>query len=221
FHIKGELESIQAFLKDADRRAVAQAPNISEMNKIWVKQVREVAFRIEDVVDEYMLSLWQQPQHSGCAALLQMITHMFKTLIQRHQIASKIKDIKSSMCGIKERSKSYNFKPSFEQGSSSSSGSQKSKLHPLREAALYIDEADIVGFEEPRKKLIDWISFKGRENPTVISVVGMGGQGKTTLVKKVFDDKDVIKHFDCRVWITVSQTYDVKEVLREMLRKGD
>ncbi|XP_045827041.1 disease resistance protein RPM1-like [Trifolium pratense] len=216
--IKEELESIQAFLKDADKRAAAQAPNISEMEKIWVKQVREVAFRIEDIVDEYLLSLEHQPQDPGCAALLQMITHPFKTLKQHHQIASEIQDIKSLMCGIKERSKSYDFKPSFEQGSSSSNGIQKSKLHPLREAALYIDEADVVGFEAPKKVLIDWM-VKGRKERTVISVVGMAGQGKTTLVKKVLENKDVIAHFDCLVWITVSQTYDVKDLLRDMLLK--
>ncbi|PNY11545.1 disease resistance protein rpm1-like [Trifolium pratense] len=216
--IKEELESIQAFLKDADKRAAAQAPNISEMEKIWVKQVREVAFRIEDIVDEYLLSLEHQPQDPGCAALLQMITHPFKTLKQHHQIASEIQDIKSLMCGIKERSKSYDFKLSFEQGSSSSNGIQKSKLHPLREAALYIDEADVVGFEAPKKVLIDWM-VKGRKERTVISVVGMAGQGKTTLVKKVLDNKDVIAHFDCLVWITVSQTYNVKDLLRDMLLK--
>ncbi|KAK2387085.1 disease resistance protein RPM1 [Trifolium repens] len=167
--IKYELESIQAFLKDADKRVAAQAPNISEMEKIWVKHVREVAFRIEDVVDEYMLSLEHQPDNPGCAALHQTITRLYKTLKQRHQIASEIQDIKSLMCGIKERSKSYNFIPSFEQGSSSSSGNQKSKLHPLREAALYIEEADVVGFEAPKKVLVDWM-VKGRKERTVISV---------------------------------------------------
>jgi ABC-type cobalamin/Fe3+-siderophores transport system ATPase subunit len=50
--------------------------------------------------------------------------------------------------------------------------------------ALYVDEADVVGFEVPKKILIDWM-VKGMEERTVISVVGMGGQGKTTLVKKL------------------------------------
>ncbi|XP_045822280.1 putative disease resistance protein RGA3 [Trifolium pratense] len=47
----------------------------------------------------------------------------------------------------------------------------------------------------------------------------MGGQGKTTLAMKVLDSKDVIGHFDCVVWITVSQSYDVEGLLRDMLLK--
>ncbi|MCI70107.1 NBS-containing resistance-like protein, partial [Trifolium medium] len=47
-------------------------------------------------------------------------------------------------------------------------------------------EADVVGFEKPRDKLVDWL-VEGRDELTVVSVVAMGGQGKTTLARKVFD----------------------------------
>ncbi|PNX59540.1 NBS-containing resistance-like protein, partial [Trifolium pratense] len=148
------------------------------------------------------------PRNPGCSALLNNCSHLFKTLKQRHQIASGIQDIKSSVGGIKERSERYGFQRSLDQGSSYSRGSRNAKWHDPRVAALYIDEAGVVGFEAPRKRLIDWM-VKGREEHTVISVVGMEGQGKTTLAMKVLDSKDVIGHFDCVVWITVSQSYDV------------
>ncbi|RHN80527.1 hypothetical protein MtrunA17_Chr1g0189261 [Medicago truncatula] len=57
--IKYELESIQAFLKDSDRRAAAEGDNTTEGAKMWVKQVREVAFLIEDVIDDYMIHVGQ------------------------------------------------------------------------------------------------------------------------------------------------------------------
>ena len=56
--IKDELESIQSFLKDADARAAAEE-DISEGVKTWVKQVREVAFRIDVFMDEYLLHVAQ------------------------------------------------------------------------------------------------------------------------------------------------------------------
>ncbi|KEH33973.1 NBS-LRR resistance protein, putative [Medicago truncatula] len=65
--IKDELESIQAFLKDADKRAAgAEEDNTSEGVKIWVKQLREAAFHIEDIIDDYLIQVGQQPRDPGC-----------------------------------------------------------------------------------------------------------------------------------------------------------
>ena len=56
--IKDELETIQSFLKDADTRAAIE-DDLSEGVKTWVKQVREVAFRIDVFMDEYLLHMAQ------------------------------------------------------------------------------------------------------------------------------------------------------------------
>ncbi|PNX59934.1 disease resistance protein rpm1-like [Trifolium pratense] len=90
--IKDELECIQAFLKDADKKA--EGDNTSEGVKTWVKQVREAAFHIEDVVDDYVIQVRQRPRDSGCVALLSKIVHSLKVITHRHQIASEIQDIK-------------------------------------------------------------------------------------------------------------------------------
>lgn len=38
----------------------------------------------------------------------------------------------------------------------------------------------------------------------------MGGLGKATLVKKVYDDSEVKLHFQAHTWITVLETLDLK-----------
>ena len=57
--IRGQLEIIQSFLKDADIRA--EKEDESNVVKTCVKQVREGAYQIEDVIDEYILHFVKQP----------------------------------------------------------------------------------------------------------------------------------------------------------------
>ncbi|XP_019154982.1 PREDICTED: putative late blight resistance protein homolog R1B-14 isoform X2 [Ipomoea nil] len=51
------------------------------------------------------------------------------------------------------------------------------------------------------------------EKREVISITGMGGIGKTTLVKRIYEDVAIISHFDVRAWITVSQEHNFREIL--------
>ncbi|RDY06921.1 Disease resistance protein RPM1, partial [Mucuna pruriens] len=218
--IKRELEHIQAFLKDADRRAADEGDNANEGVKTWVKQLREASFRIEDVIDEYMIYVEQQPDALGCASLLFEcdIIHFVASLKRRHQIASEIQQIKSFVLDIKQRSKDYHFQPCVDQGQSSYRGSRSVQWLDPRMLSRDLDDAEVVGFEGPRDILISWL-VEGPAERTVISVVGMGGLGKTTLVGRVFNNQKVTAHFDSHAWITVSQSYTVEELMRKLLTK--
>lgn len=49
--------------------------------------------------------------------------------------------------------------------------------------------------------------------------MGIGGLGKTTLVKKVYDDAAVKMHFSSHLWMTVSNSFNLEELLRTMIRR--
>uniref|UniRef100_A0A7N2LC51 Uncharacterized protein n=1 Tax=Quercus lobata TaxID=97700 RepID=A0A7N2LC51_QUELO len=188
--IKDELESIRSFLKDADARATAEE-DISEGVKTWVKQVREGAFGIDVFMDEYLLHVAQ------------------------HHHPHPLQKIKALLQKIKERSEKYGFQST---GLGSSSSARNVRWHDPRKDSLYLDDRDVVGIESPRDELIDWL-VEGLSHRTVISVVGMGGLGKTTLVKKVYDHQMVRGYFDCHAWIPVSQSYNIKDLLRSIIKQ--
>jgi predicted AAA+ superfamily ATPase len=58
-------------------------------------------------------------------------------------------------------------------------------------------------------------------NVSVISVVGMGGLGKTTLAQHVFHDKQVEAHFGVRLWVSVSGSLDVRKIIEGAVGTGD
>jgi disease resistance protein RPM1 len=208
--IRDELESIQCFLKDTDKGGELQ-----DGVKIWVKQVREIAYHIEDVIDEHVLHEAQRLHQQSFIAFLHKIGHLLKKIKPHHDIATKIQDIKISVREIKERRERYGFSSS-DRGSSSRATNVT--WHDPRVGSLFIEEDEVVGIESTRDELISWL-VGGVSKRSVISVVGMGGIGKTTLTKKVYENESVKGHFDCSVWITVSQSYNVSKILMSMIKQ--
>ena len=212
--IKREMEMIQSFLKDADIRA--EKDDMSNVAKTLVKQVREEAYHIEDVIDEYILHFAKQ--HHGqkhCFYFLQKVFHFTINLKAQHVIASEIQGINMRLKDIQKSGERYGFN-AIEQGRSSIDA--KSDTWVPRMTSLFIEEAEVVGIESHKDKLIIWL-LKGSSNRIVFSVVGIGGLGKTTLVRKVYVNDKLAPHFDCHAWITMSQSYKMEELLRGMIKQ--
>ena len=99
------------------------------------------------------------------------------------------------------------------------SGAWRVSWNDPRKDPLYLDDANVVGIESPKDESIGWL-VEGSPHHTVVSVVGMGGLGKTsTLTKKVYDHQRVRGHFDCHAWISVSQSYKIEDLLRSIIKQ--
>nr|XP_011468979.1 PREDICTED: putative disease resistance protein At1g50180 [Fragaria vesca subsp. vesca]XP_011468980.1 PREDICTED: putative disease resistance protein At1g50180 [Fragaria vesca subsp. vesca]XP_011468981.1 PREDICTED: putative disease resistance protein At1g50180 [Fragaria vesca subsp. vesca]XP_011468982.1 PREDICTED: putative disease resistance protein At1g50180 [Fragaria vesca subsp. vesca] len=57
------------------------------------------------------------------------------------------------------------------------------------------------------------------KGPRVVYIWGMGGSGKTTLAKQIFNYKKVKCYFDCFAWVCISQQCDDTTVMKEIFMK--
>ncbi|CAL5335723.1 unnamed protein product [Camellia sinensis] len=212
-YIRDEFERMTAFFRVAD----AMEENNPEL-KVWVKQVREAAYDIGDVLELYMLRLGHR-HGTGFRGFLGKVSCFIKTLKARHQIASKVQRMKSRVIDISKGHQRYHDRyGTLEQGSSSRSTGLNTACHDYHGDALLLHESELVGIDKPKSQLIRWLVH---EDPRlkVLSVSGMGGLGKTTLVKKAFDDAVVKNHFQSHVWITVSESFKIEVLLKDIIKK--
>jgi len=146
-----------------------------------------------------MFHVARHPDHR--CRLLRRIASLIKTFNSRREIASEIEDIKTSLSNQRALSRSSN--------------ARRGLKHQPRLSSLFTEEAELVGIESPGDELISHL-VSGVYQRIVIAVVGVG---KTTLAKKVHDNHRVKEQYRYHSWITVSQSYDTRELLRNILKR--
>ncbi|KAF8394013.1 hypothetical protein HHK36_020215 [Tetracentron sinense] len=208
--ITKELQMIQGFLRDADARE-----ECDKAVKAWVDQVRDIAYDMEEILDEFTFRLEQQYQRHGFVGFLHKTVNFVNHLKLRHNLATKIQAIKTSVVEVAARRQRYGLN-CLEQ--SSSSNSKHNMLHNLRQNALLLEEAELVGINEPKTKLVMWL-VEGESRLEVVSVWSMGGSGKTTLVRKVYEHPRVKEYFEHHAWINVSESFKPSELLKDLIKQ--
>uniref|UniRef100_A0A2N9HK86 Rx N-terminal domain-containing protein n=1 Tax=Fagus sylvatica TaxID=28930 RepID=A0A2N9HK86_FAGSY len=59
----------------------------------------------------------------------------------------------------------------------------------------FITDEKVIGREDDKRKIIDMLKIDEEENVLFISIVGIGGLGKTTLAQYVFNDNEVKDYY--------------------------
>jgi hypothetical protein len=93
-----------------------------------------------------------------------------------------------------------------------------------RETTSKVNKADIIGRDKERKRVIASLSASNnQEGARILPIFGLGGIGKTTLAKLIFNDIH-FKDYDHRAWVYVSQVFDLRRIgntiISQVLKEG-
>ncbi|XP_074275981.1 disease resistance protein RPM1-like [Silene latifolia] len=202
--ISRELQSIKAILKDAEKKA-----EDDDGIKVWVSQVREVAYQIEDALDDYLFLKHERVNQPvtpprSCFNLFRVGQCFFQHRT-KHDLVITIKMIREEIGEINRRRERYEFMTT-------------ERVHPEHTSswqdicALYVDDSELVGIEEPKNEVRRLLGQNA-----LVALVGMGGLGKSTLARKLYNQ--VRRRFHIYAWVTVSRSYSVVDVLRSIYKQ--
>ncbi|XP_077237425.1 disease resistance protein RPM1-like [Tasmannia lanceolata] len=101
--VKCELESMQSFIKDAERKK-----QLKKGAKNWTMEVRDATYKVEDIIDEFMYCMEKKQRcHQFRMAFLLKAIHLPETIFVRHQFVTQLQAVKKEIIEISERRKRY------------------------------------------------------------------------------------------------------------------
>ncbi|KAL3632872.1 hypothetical protein CASFOL_025856 [Castilleja foliolosa] len=220
--LESEFKAIKAVLIDAEKRQVKE-----QTIKTWLEKLNDVAYEADDVLSEWItlmqkeeiLGLENKYQSSSSSSPTQKVCSFlslpclgFNKITIRRDIALKIKDINEKLTEIAKEKDRYNF--------IAITGNDVSLCPDRLRTTSYVDLSKVEGRDLDINTIISkLLSEKNQKNESlnVVSIVGMGGMGKTTLAQVVYHSSDVIENFKKRIWVCVSEPFDEVRVAKAIL----
>nr|XP_043628078.1 putative disease resistance RPP13-like protein 1 [Erigeron canadensis]XP_043628086.1 putative disease resistance RPP13-like protein 1 [Erigeron canadensis]XP_043628094.1 putative disease resistance RPP13-like protein 1 [Erigeron canadensis] len=203
-----KLTIIQALLTDASDKETAD-----KSVKIWLNRLQHLAYDIDDVLDG--LATKAMHREFNTSKVTKLIPTFKLSNKLRHQldtIATKLRQLEEDAQFLKlvvkdEKPKSTETMENF-------------RTSRKNETSLP-DSSEIIGREGKKKELLGKLfgDEPCKENFSVVPIVGMGGVGKTTLARSLYNETTVKDHFKLHAWVCVSDDFDVFKITETIYRE--
>ncbi|RDX94833.1 putative disease resistance RPP13-like protein 1, partial [Mucuna pruriens] len=203
--LKTTLLTLHAVLNDAEEKQIMN-PAVQE----WLQELRDVVYDADNLLDEINTRALQRKVEAESLTFSHHVRNFLSSsfkqfrgginselenLIQRLDHFVKEKDI----LGLKE-------------GVSGNLWIGKTTTSVVDQSTIYGRDGDI---EKLKRYLLSIDACNDQVG--VITIVGMGGLGKTTLAQLLYNDREVKKHFNLKAWACITKDFDVVRVTKTLL----
>ncbi|KAF6987214.1 hypothetical protein CFC21_004887 [Triticum aestivum] len=198
--ITNELEMMQAFLMSAHDEG-----DSNMVVKVWVKQVRDVAYDVEDSLQEFAVRLEKQSWW-----------RIHRTLLDRRRVAKQMKELRATVEDVSQRNMRYNL--------IKGPGSRP----PTTDGQFAVASTAMSGIDEARRQRdrakfdLIRLMYKMEIDLRVISVWGkcIGDLRETSIIRRAYEDPEVHKKFKCRAWVAgLMRPFNSTEFLKGVLEQ--
>ncbi|KAM3272470.1 hypothetical protein ACQJBY_042552 [Aegilops geniculata] len=203
--IADELEMMQAFLMAAHDGSEDK----DRVVRVWVKQVRDVAYEVEDSLQEFAVRLQKQSWW-----------RVARTLLDRRLVGKQMRELRAKVEDVSRRNKRYRLINGDGSSSKPSNISTTTSEFPVAGVTMSGAEEARRQLDKAKMDLIRLISSKKDDALRVIALWRANGDlGETSVIKKAYEDLKMHKKFECFAWIKLVRPVNPTEYLRSIFRQ--
>ncbi|WZZ37027.1 hypothetical protein YC2023_020428 [Brassica napus] len=203
--LKSDVEKLRCFLEDAEAKK-----HTSATVKHTIQAVKEIVLDAEDIVETFVL----MEELGNRRGITNTIRRLSCVSLERRGLAMDMKAVRVRISKEIHDMQSYGVQQQV---------IVRERCMPPQDEqrqTFYIvdEEQPIVGMERNIELLVGYLLEE--DSRQVFAITGMGGIGKSTLARKVFNHEKIKKHFSGGLaWVCVSQQFERKCVWQTILQQ--
>ncbi|XP_010511026.1 PREDICTED: probable disease resistance protein At1g59620 [Camelina sativa] len=204
--LKSELETLRGFLEDADAKK-----HTSTMVRNTVKEIKEIVYDAEDIIETFLL----KEELGKTSGIKKRIRQLACVIADRRGLAFDMEALSKRIAKVIRDMQILGFQQVIVSENVTQSIHERERVMRHTFSSDYEDH--LVGLDKNVEQLVGYLVEEDRSQ--VVSITGMGGIGKTTLARQVFNHETVKSHFTGLAWVCVSQQFTRQYVWQTILRK--
>nr|ADK47521.1 RDG2A [Hordeum vulgare subsp. vulgare] len=194
---------------------LVNAEEMSETNryvKSWMKELKSVAYLADDVLDDFQYEALRRESKIGKSTTRKALSYITRhsPLLFRFEMSRKLKNVLKKINKLVKEMNTFGLESSVR---------REERQHPWRQTHSKLDETtQIFGREDDKEVVVKLLlDQQDQRRVQVLPIIGMGGLGKTTLAKMVYNDQGVEQHFELKMWHCVSDNFDAIALLKSII----